>query len=124
MTFAKFSAFMILGTVIGATAPVYAQQSDAASAAPTATAPAAPAAEVPKGPSADTMKKAKNAGFRAKLKSGQTVFCKEITPIGTHFPEEHCLAENQLLMELDKEQAARDSLGNHSCSSGGACSGK
>lgn len=121
MTFAKFPAFMILGAVIGATAPVYAQQSDAASAAPTAT---TPAAEVPKGPSPDTLKKAKNAGYRAKLKSGQTVFCKEITPIGTHFPEEHCLAENQLLMELDKEQAARDSMGNHSCSSGGSCSGK
>jgi len=70
MTFAKFSAFMILGTVIGATAPVYAQQSDAASAAPTATAPAAPAAEAPKGPSADTMKKAKNAGYRAKRPNG------------------------------------------------------
>jgi hypothetical protein len=121
MTFAKFSASMILVTVIGATAPVYAQQSDAASAAPTAT---APAAEAPKGPSADTIKKAKYAGFRAKLKSGQTVFCKEVTPIGTRFPEEHCLAENQLLMELDREQAARDSMGNHSCSSGGACSGK
>lgn len=125
MTFAKLPALLILGTVLGA-APVYAQQSDAASAAPAesapaATAPAAPAA--PKGPSADTIKKAKSAGYRAKLKSGQTVFCKDITPIGTHFPEEHCLAENQLLMELDKEQAARDQMGNHTCSSGGACSG-
>lgn len=127
MTFAKFPALLILGTMIGA-APVYAQQSDASAAppaevAPAATAPAATTA-APKGPSADTLKKAKNAGYRAKLKSGQTVFCKEITPIGTHFPEEHCLAENQLLMELDKEQAARDSMGNHTCSSGGACSGK
>jgi hypothetical protein len=120
MTFAKIPAMLILGAMIGVL-PVYAQTSDSTAPAATTT---PPPAEAPKGPSADTLKKAKSAGYRAKLHHGNTVFCKEVTPMGTHFPEEQCYDENQLLMALDREQQQRDQMGNHTCSSGGACSGK
>lgn len=129
MTLVKIRTAFVLGAVVGVAASSYAQQTDAP-AAPTSTAPAAsapaataPAADAPKGPSQETIKKAKAAGYRAKLRKGVTLFCKEDTPIGSHFPEEKCVDENQLLFVLDREQAQRDQMSQHACGNG-ACGGK
>jgi hypothetical protein len=81
-----------------------------------ATAPAAP-----KNPTPDTMKKARMAGYHAKLRKGETLFCKEETEIGSHFSKENCIDETQLLVVLDRQQAQRDQLTNHTCT---GCSGK
>ncbi len=121
-------AFLAMSGILGATAT--AQQPSSSStasppAAPTPASSAAPPADAkPAGPSADTLKKAKTAGYHTKVKSGQTVFCKTEAQIGSHFTEEHCLDETQLLTTLDRLQQQRDGLTNHTCSAGGACSGK
>jgi hypothetical protein len=119
---------LVLMTAILGTIPLaYAQQptdSAPAPAAPTAATPppaAAPAPDAPKNPSPETMKKARMAGYHAKLRKGQTLFCKDETEIGSHFSKENCIDETQLLVVLDREQAQRDQLTNHTCT---GCSGK
>jgi hypothetical protein len=94
------------------------------SAPPASSAATTPADAKPASPSPDTLKKARSAGYRTKVKSGQTVFCKTEAEIGSHFSEEKCIGETQLLMVLDRAQQQRDGMTNHTCSSGGACSGK
>jgi hypothetical protein len=139
MTYAPIRASILLISLMAGAAPLCAQQTtaaptppatstpaDAAAAAPAPAAPAAPAATTTasaasKIPSPDTVKKAKLAGYRAKLKKGATVFCKEQTEIGTHFSTENCINEDQLALVLDREQEQRDSLTNHTCQ---GCSGK
>jgi hypothetical protein len=74
--------------------------------------------------STDSAKKAKSAGYRAKLKKGETLFCKEEVEIGSHFAAEHCIDENQLAMVLEREQAQRDQLSQRACGGNGACGGK
>ncbi len=135
-----FRASILLVSLIAGAAPLCAQQpataptppatgtpADApapttAPAAPaTTTAAAAPAPEASKTPSPETVKKARQAGYRAKLKRGATVFCKEQVEIGTHFSTESCINEEQLALVLDREEAQRESLTNHTCQ---GCSGK
>ncbi len=129
----KALSFLMMSGLLGATAFAQPPQSPSASTPPAnapapppanTTSPAAPAESKPVGPSPDTLKKAKSAGYHTKVKSGQTVFCKTEAEIGSHFTEEKCMGETQLLMVLDREQQQRDGMGNHTCSSGGACSGK
>jgi hypothetical protein len=67
------------------------------------------------------VKKAKQAGYRAKLRKGVTLFCKEDVAIGTHFATESCINEDQLALVLDRQQQQRDQFTNHSCQ---GCSGK
>jgi len=132
MTHGKISSLLLFGALIGAASSAYAQQAETAAPSSTAAPPAAPAAATPaaqapaepKGPSADTLKKAKLAGYRAKLRKGQTLFCKDEAEIGSHFTKENCVDENQLLIVLDREQAQRDQLANHACGGNGACGGK
>jgi hypothetical protein len=97
--------------LIGMTMVATAQQASTDSAKPTV-------------PSPDTVKKAKSAGYRAKLKKGETLFCKEEVEIGSHFAAEHCIDENQLAMVLEREQAQRDQLSQRACGGNGACGGK
>ena len=119
----------VTGGMLGATAiaqqPASSSAASPSSAAPPASSTSETAADAkPAGPSPDTLKKAKSAGYRTKVKSGQTVFCKTEAEIGTHFTEERCIGETQLLTVLDRLQQQRDGLTNHTCSNGGACSGK
>jgi hypothetical protein len=127
MTHGKISSLLLFGAMIGAAAAAYAQQAETAAPTSAAAPPAASAAQAPaeaKNPSADTMKKAKQAGYRAKLRKGQTLFCKEEAELGTHFTNENCIDENQLLLVLEREQAQRDQMASHSCGGNGACGGK
>jgi hypothetical protein len=134
-----------IAALIGIAAPSYAQQpappptstsgTQTASPASSSAAPAAappvitvtpttvttPASDDAKNPSPDIVKKAKQAGYRAKLRKGKTVFCKEETEIGSHFSSENCINEEQLTLALDRQQAQRDQLTNHTCT---GCSGK
>jgi len=121
---------LILLATLLCTEGAYAQQPTPATTSPPAATAAqvdapAPAAQPakPTGPSADTLKKAKLDGYRAKLRKGQTLFCKEQVELGTHFSTETCIDENQLMIVMDREQAARDTMTNHACGNG-ACGGK
>jgi hypothetical protein len=132
----------------GIAAPAYAQQiQDAAKApatAPDATSPpatsppatspitatSAPAAkntsavaDVPDVPSADTLKKAREAGYRTRVKRGVVYYCKDVVETGTRFKTETCLDDNQLARTLVQQQVQRDQFSNHTCS-GGGCNGK
>jgi hypothetical protein len=146
MTQSSLRSSLLLGLLLGAAAPVFAQQTGTtpaptappangtqapAPASPpvttvftTSTPAATPPPEAAKIPSPETVRKAKDAGYRAKLRKGVTLFCKEQTEIGSHFSSENCIDENQLLLVLEREQAQRDQMSNHTCSNGGACSGK
>ena len=122
-------AFLAMSCMLGAAAIGQSPASSSAESPPSAAPPASSAATTPAdakpaGPSPDTLKKARNAGYRTKVKSGQTVFCKTESEIGTHFTEEKCIGETQLLTVLDRLQQQRDGMTNHTCSNGGACGGK
>jgi len=73
--------------------------------------------------SADILKRAKQAGYYTRVRSGQTFFCKKESQLGTRFVTEKCLDENQLAMVLERNQAQRDQLMNVTCGGGGACGG-
>lgn len=141
MTHSTFCSLVLVGTLIGIAAPVYAQQtSDAAkpSATPPAAAPAAapaPAAsaaptatktsaatDTSDVPPADMLKKARNGGFHTKVAHGVVFYCKSEADVGSRFSTEHCYNENQLSELLIQQQSARDQFTNRACS--GGCSGK
>jgi len=117
MTHRSRALLLILTVAMAGTIPAALAQQ----ATDSATAPAATTAAAPKNPTPDTMKKARMAGYHAKLRKGETLFCKEETEIGSHFSKENCINETQLLVVLDREQAQRDQLTNHTCT---GCSGK
>jgi hypothetical protein len=132
-----------IAALIGMTSPIHAQQPAPAAPPPpastsgtqTSSPPPAPAASPPVTttftattapsdatiPSPDTVKKAKQAGYHPKLRKGVTVFCKEETEIGSHFSSENCINEQQLNLALERQQAQRDQMTNHTCT---GCSGK
>jgi len=119
----------------GASAPAAAAATAPASAAGTPTAPAAaPAFEMhfvdappPKAPadvpSADILKKARDAGYHTKVSHNVVYYCREDTDVGTRFRTEKCLTEEQLQVQLERLQAAKDQLRNNPCG-GSGCSGK
>jgi hypothetical protein len=86
-------------------------KTEASSAAmSSATSAAQPAAAAATGPSPELIKDAKSNGYKIKVVRGQTRFCKSETPIGTHFPTETCLNEDQLRLSMQQAQQARDSM--------------
>jgi len=109
---------ILMAALVGMIPLARADQAADSATAPATTTAAAPA---PKNPTPETMKKARMAGYHAKLRKGETLFCKEETEIGSHFSKENCIDETQLLVVLDREQAQRDQLTNHTCT---GCSGK
>ncbi|MGB6310870.1 MAG: hypothetical protein WBF89_24045, partial [Steroidobacteraceae bacterium] len=62
------------------------------------------------GPSADTLKAARDAGFKIKVVDGNTHFCTNEAPVGTRFASESCINETQLYLVLQKRQMQRDQL--------------
>jgi hypothetical protein len=139
MTLSKYRNVTILGALLALGGVASAQQPGDATTPPSAPAPnasapppstptsaAATAAKPPAkpDPSAEVLKKARENGYRAKLRRGQTLFCREETEIGSHFSKENCIDENQLEVVLLRRQEQRDQMSNHTCSNGGACSGK
>ena len=146
MTPATLRGLILLGAMIGVSAPGYAELTqDAASpaaaapsvtAAPTATpAPvAAPAkaatqtstlAAAPDVPPADVLKKARRAGYHTRIKNGEVLYCKTDAQLGTRITQENCLNQNMLVLTLERVQLQRDQmLSNHGCttSPGNPCS--
>ena len=60
-------------------------------------------------PSPDTLKGAKAAGYQVKIgKNGTARYCKSEALVGTHFPTQTCINEEQLLQVLAKAQEERD----------------
>lgn len=100
----------------------------AAFADPPAAAPAATTTEsavaqttTSTGPSADLLRKAHAAGFKTEVHNGSTLFCEETAEIGSHFKTKKCLTEEQVGLTLERRQATKDQLTNHTCT---GCSGK
>jgi hypothetical protein len=62
------------------------------------------------GPSADTLKAARDAGFKIKVVDGATHFCTNEAEVGTRFATERCINEGQLFLVLQKRQMQRDEL--------------
>ncbi|HEY6483438.1 MAG TPA: hypothetical protein VIY54_07910 [Steroidobacteraceae bacterium] len=135
-----WSLILLSASAIGPAA--YAQQTQDAAPTPantpTAVAPAAaPPASATSAPtaspaprdisnlptvSATTLKKARDAGYRMKVRHNAVVFCKKVTETGTRFTTDVCMDENQLAQVLMREQAQRDEMANRSTCTG--CSGK
>lgn len=130
---------LLIGTLLGVAALSHAQQpADAAKAPPSDTTAATTSTTstttttttTTQTPSAsdlmqaDLLKKAKSNGYHTKVRKGVVYYCKEHTPIGSHFPEESCYDEAGFANELQRQQATRDSMSNHACGGNGACGGK
>jgi|HubBroStandDraft_5_1064220.scaffolds.fasta_scaffold109275_2 hypothetical protein len=64
------------------------------------------------GPSADILRSARNAGFKIKVVDGKTHFCKTEAPIGSRFPSESCMNEQQVTLWLDRAQDQREKIQN------------
>lgn len=65
------------------------------------------------------------AGYKAKSKGGETVYCRSQTPVGTRFPTEYCFTQAQLeRMEKSKQTMQEDhSMRTRMCTTGAACGG-
>lgn len=66
-----------------------------ATVVPDATAAAKPASSVP-------------AGYKVRIRKGETYYCKTIEATGSHFPQEACFTRAQ----LDQQKAANERLLN------------
>jgi len=92
-----------------------AQASAPASVVPTAqqstsNSPSTPASASDTHPSQETLKAAHAAGYQVKIgKKGNSRFCKSESLVGTHFPTENCINEEQFLQIQATAQEERKS---------------
>ena len=71
-------------------------------------APAAPApTELP-----ETIKMARNLGYRPQQRGGVTVYCRTEAQIGTHFEKTSCVSEESLPELVRQQQAAQQAISN------------
>ncbi len=104
-------------TATPAPAPVAAAK--AASAAPGTRPPP------PGGISADLYSKSLQYGYRARQRSGTTIFCKNDAPIGSRLEKETCVSVDSLEEAIRQAEMVRDqmrrgnSCGKADCSNGG-----
>jgi hypothetical protein len=112
-----------------AQADTSAQDADAAAAAAAiAKAKAAAAAEAEPKPKSSSdgdaalAKRAKEAGWRAEVRSGVTVYCRQDAVVGSRFTQKRCAAESQLAGILERQEYEREQLKQRGC--GGSCGGK
>jgi hypothetical protein len=80
----------------------------------------------------DTTDEAKEAeddalpnGYRAKVRDGETVYCRKEKVLGTRFPEEFCFNRLQLKEIERRKRSMQDDVARNqrTCSTGSACSG-
>ncbi|HZE43334.1 MAG TPA: hypothetical protein VE058_06110 [Steroidobacteraceae bacterium] len=112
-----------------AQADTSAQDADAAAAAAAiAKAKAAAAAQAEPKPKSSSdgdaalAKRAKEAGWRAEVRSGVTVYCRQDAVVGSRFTQKRCAAESQLAGILERQEYEREQLKQRGC--GGNCGGK
>jgi hypothetical protein len=62
-------------------------------------------------------------GFRLKIKGGQSLYCKETTPLGTRFAEETCMTMDQLKDFMARADIMRQDMTQHQaiCSAAAGC---
>src|SRR5258707_9516337 len=126
MNQSQFTRLLITATLLAITAPIYAQQAPEPAKAPANSNPAAPAQADTSGQDADAAaaaaaiakakaaaaaqakpksssdgdaalaKRAKEAGWRAEVRSGVTVYCRQDAVVGSRFTQKRCAAESQL----------------------------
>jgi hypothetical protein len=61
------------------------------------------------------------AGYHVKLRQGQRLYCREETPIGTRFSEEHCFTIEQLTAAQRNEDRLHDMLAKPRTCGGSTC---
>jgi hypothetical protein len=61
-------------------------------------------------PSDQAIKDARRAGYTMKTKSGNYLFCREDTDVGTRFPTEHCVDADALALTLERQQRDKDQI--------------
>lgn len=64
-------------------------------------------------------------GYRAKVRDGETVYCRKEKVLGTRFPEEFCFNRLQLKEIERRKRSMQDDVARNqrTCSTGSACSG-
>jgi hypothetical protein len=67
-------------------------------------------------------KKAKRAGWRAEVKDGNTVYCRDDPQVGSRFSSRRCVNETQLATLMEQAEFDKDQLKQRGCS--GSCGGK
>ena len=67
-------------------------------------------------------KKAKQAGWRAEMKDGNTVYCRDDPQVGSRFSTRRCVNETQLATLMEQAEFDKDQLKQRGCS--GSCGGK
>ena len=108
---------LLIGTLLGLTAPLYAQQSStdtpASSAAP---APAASSATQSSSSSTDSkpdaamLKRAKDAGLKPETHNGKTLYCWEDASIGTRFATKKCTDDTGLSQMIAQREAQKQNM--------------
>ncbi len=58
------------------------------------------------------LKRARSSGYKTRQKNGETVYCREETPVGTHFPLTNCLTEEQTLTAMRNAIQTQDFMRN------------
>jgi hypothetical protein len=98
---------------VAASAPAAASASAAAVAAAPGTDTGDPAAAAKSfGERDQLLKRARSSGYKTRQKNGETVYCREETPVGTHFPLTNCLTEEQTLTAMRNAIQTQDFMRN------------
>jgi hypothetical protein len=67
-------------------------------------------------------KKVKQGGWRAEVKQGTTVYCRDAQEVGSRFTTHRCMTEMQLAVLMEQQEFEKDQLKQRSC--GGNCGGQ
>jgi hypothetical protein len=67
-------------------------------------------------------KKVKQGGWRAEVKGGATVYCRDAQEVGSRFTTHRCMTELQLALLIEQQEFEKDQLRQRSC--GGSCGGQ
>jgi hypothetical protein len=118
----RFSALTFTGSLLVLTGAALADQPATATTAATTSSQAAASTQASEDThAASLLRKAREAGYRTEVHGGTTQYCIESAEIGSHFKTKKCLNENQLELALERNDAAKAQLTNHTCT---GCSGK
>jgi hypothetical protein len=109
---------LLIGAVLGFSAPLYAQQANdtpASSAATSST--TAPSSSQSTPSSTDTnkpdeamLKRAKEAGLKPETHNGKTMYCWEDANLGTRFPTKKCTDDTGLSQMVAQREAQKQNM--------------
>jgi hypothetical protein len=72
----------------------------------------------------DAVRAAINSGYRATVKQGDTLYCREQTVVGSHLPYETCFSAEQLVLLINNQRYLQDLLRKpYVCAGGFDCNG-